>query len=470
MKFCSVYARLFCAAAAVIFMLSACNTLPKKGTADQTVPEKGQVEKPEDTAPSYEQIQKLMEAGDTAAAADEFEKIKTDDAESLNAYAGILMANGEYEKAEEVLAKLLEKEPGNSDALLNMALVKGIFGDIDSEKDFLEKAIEANPSNADASAIRGSLYLSEGKLKKAGELFESAIASDPDNIVALTGYGSTLVRQEEYEKAREYLDLAVELEPGNPFTYLDRSNVRAALGDSKGAEADLTSAINLEPDYFWHYIDRGRLRVREISDRQGALDDFTKAIELNPDNFYSYVFRAGIYDDMGELELAAADYRKLLELKPDYYFAYSSLATIQFITEDWDESRKSFEKAFRAEPEEYAFLAAASLAVMRQGDKTKTANYLKKTLDYIPVDNIYYHVIRSFRESNYDTYALRMIKEEEDINIRNKLLFYIAELYFIRDMKSAAYSYLAMVRDTKLTGFYEAKIAAAEIEKYFEDY
>ena len=90
----------------------------------------------------------------------------------------------------------------------------------------------------------------------------------------------------------------------------------------KGAEEDLSAAIELEPDYFWNYLDRGRLRLRRLGDADGALDDFNRAIEIEPAIFYPYVFRAGIYDDRGELEKAAEDYRFVISVKPDYYFAF----------------------------------------------------------------------------------------------------------------------------------------------------
>ena len=89
----------------------------------------------------------------------------------------------------------------------------------------------------------------------------------------------------------------------------------------KGAESDLSSAIELEPNYFWHYLDRGRLRIRELGDSEGALEDFNRAIEIDPAIFYPFVFRAGIYDEAGEYELAAVDYKRIIEQKPEYYFA-----------------------------------------------------------------------------------------------------------------------------------------------------
>ena len=429
-------------------------------------PGEGAVERPEEDR--YENIGKLIEEGDRESAAREFEKIEDKDSDSIIAYVGLLISAGEYSRAEAELKKLLSDEPGNADAWFNMALVKGLEGDPEAQTVNLDKAIAADPAHTGALAVRGTLYLSESKLRKASELFKKALDSDPDNIIALTGYGSALIRQEEYEKAEEYLDRAVGLDPGNPFTYLDRSAARSANGNLEGADADLSKAIELEPDYYWHYVDRGRLRIRDIGDRAGALEDFNRAIELNPEIFYPYVFRAGIFDETGDLDKAAEDYRTVIRMKPDYYFAYSALGIVQFLSEDWEGSRRSFEKAFKYEPKEYSYLAMAALAVMKEGDRVATGKYCEKAADKIPSGNIYTHILRAFRETGYDAYVLRLIQDEEDKVFQKRLLFYIAELYHEMGMETAAYSYFALVRDLRNTGLWESRIAAAELENHYE--
>ncbi len=435
--------------------------------------ENGVVERPEEPSAreteAYENIGKMINEGDSGSALKEFERIKDDDAESVIAYAGLLISAGDYEKAEEELKVLLEREPMNADAYFNLALIEGLRGNNEKEVDYLEKSIASDESHSEALSVMGSIYLSDSRLKKAAEMFERSLESDPDNIIALTGYGSTLIRQEKYEEAEPYLDRAVELDPENPFTYLDRSGVRAANGDPRGAESDMSSAIKLEPDYFWHYIDRGRLRLRDLGDNEGALDDFNRAIELDPSGFYPYVFRAGIYYDTGNYEQAAKDYKTVIKLKPDYYFAYSALGISQFMLGEWDGCRKSFEKAFEFEPEEYAYLATAAVAVMKQKlDYKKTQDYYTKLMKKIPAGDIYYHILRSFKENGYDVYALRKIKEDEDENLQKRLLFYIAELYLESGMETAAFSYLTLVSDAIELGFYEGKMAKNELEMHYE--
>jgi tetratricopeptide (TPR) repeat protein len=452
----------------ISLFISGCIT-PTKGTLETGEPEKpetGIAGRPDDK--TYENIEKLIAEGNQSSAVKEFEKLNSEDSESVIAYAGLLMAAGDYPRAEYELLSLLERDPYNADAYFNLGLVKGLVGDDDEQIEALEKAIAIDPVHAASLSVRGSLYLSDSKLKKASGMFKRALEADPDNIISLTGYGSALIRQEEYEKAEGYLDRAVELDPDNPFTYLDRSGVRAAINNMKGAEEDMTSAIALEPDYYWHYLDRGRLRIRDIGDRSGALEDFDLAIEIDPTIFYPYVFRAGIYDELGELEKAVADYKAVIEMKPEYHYAYSALGIVQFLIEDWDGCRKSFEKAFEFEPREYPYLAMAALAVLKKGDPAEIKKYCSKTKDKIPGTVAYSHIVRAFMERGYDAYALRIIQEEEDKIIQKRLLFYIAELYHESGMETAAYSYFALVRDEGHKGLWESRIAALELENHYE--
>ncbi len=450
-------------------MISSCTTVEK--SPETASPEKpaSTVERPQKEAETYENIEKMINSGDTDSAVKEFAKVKNDSSETVIAYAGLLMASGDYKKAGDELRALIEREPMNADAYFNLALVEGLAGDEEAEFETLEKAIAVDPGHSQALSVLGSIYLSESELKKSSEMFKRALESDPDNIIALTGLGSALIREEKYQEAEGHLNRAVELDPENPFTYLDRSSARAAIGDFQGAESDMSEAIRLEPDYFWHYLDRGRLRIRDLGDRSGALEDFNRAIEINPAVFYPYVFRAGIYDEMDEYELAAEDYKLVIDQKPDYYFAYSALGTVQFMLGDWEGCKASFESAFEYEPQEYGYLVTAVLAMMKQKAEWKeTQEYYAAAMDKIPSGNIYYHIIRSFRESGYDAYALRKIQEEEDKNLQKRLLFYIAELYHENGMETAAYSYLVTVRDAGNLGYYESRMADYELENHYE--
>lgn len=454
---------------------TACMT-PEQADPEKGPPETGKepVERPGDKPgdkpreDAYNNIEELINKGDSESAVREFEKVKDDSSETVIAYAGLLMASGDYGKAETELLSLLEREPMNADAYFNLALIKGLKGEPEAEVEMLDKAIAVDDAHSPALSVRGVIYLSESKIKKASEMFKRSLDSDADNIIALTGYGSALIREDKYEEAEGYLDRAVELDPANPFTYLDRSGVRAANGDMEGAESDMSAAIELEPDYFWHYLDRGRLRIRDLGDRKGALEDFNRAIELDPAIFYPYVFRAGIYDDMDEYELAAADYKLVIEAKPDYYFAYSSLGIMQFMISDWEGCRSSFEKAFKLEPEEYAYLAMAAVAVTKMGDKLAARKYYSEIMDKIPTASIYYHILRSYLERGYDAYALRKIQDEENEGLQKRLLFYIAELYHQNGMETAAYSYFTLVKDAENLGYFESRIAEHELESHYE--
>lgn len=450
-------------------IFTACTTTPNELPGETPVERPGEdgiVERPQDE--TYSNIEKLINEGDSGTAAEEFAKLKDDKAETVIAYAGLLMAAGDYRKAEAELSALISREPMNADAYYTLALVEGLNGDGERQIELLEKALAVDSQHSEALSIRGSIYLSDSKLKKASEMFKASLESNPDNIIALTGYGSVLIREEKYEEAETYLDRAVELDPRDPFTYLDRSSVRSANGNMSGAEEDMSSAIELEPDYFWHYLDRGRLRIRDLGDTEGALEDFNRAIEINPEIFYPYVFRAGIYDEMDELELSAADYKHIIDTKPDYYFAYPALGIVYFLLEEWDGSMAAFEKAFKFEPEEYSYLAMASVAALKKGERSEYMKYFDKSMDKIPTVNIYHHLIRSFRDTSYDVYALRLIQEEEDKNLQKRLLFYIAELYHERGMETAAYSYFTSVRDVKHLGYFESRIAEYELENHYE--
>lgn len=457
-------------------LLSGCAGLRPKQPSLEKPPE----ESPESVVPSpappveiepYESISASMAAGDPEAAVQKFEEAYTENPDSTETrllYSSLLITTGQAAKAEETLRELLAIEPDNTDALYNLALVKGMQNDRESQRKLLNRVIDLDPDHSQAHATLGEMLLEDRKLDQARREFEQSIAGDPDNFVARTGYGHVLMRQEEYEKAEEQLTEAVRLQPDYPFAYVDRSKARAGTGDVNGALEDLTTSIKLDPNHYWNYIDRGRFYLH-IGNRDAAFADFNHAVNLQPDYFLAYVYRAGILEDQGEINHAIEDYRRVVSLRKDYYPAYEPLALLEYQTEDYLHAATHFSRHFEQYPEDHGHALMAGISWLFAGKTEQGINYLKKHLDTMPRETYLYDATRVFIEKNYESRLLTKISQESKVTLKIRALFYLATYYKLQGETSLANKFFLEVKDANIYGLYETRLAEAELADMLDE-
>jgi len=129
------------------------------------------------------------------------------------------------------------------------------------------------------------------------------------------------------------LNKAIEINPVFVDAWYTRGRIYQGMGEYDRSIADLTEAIRLDPELYVGYNRRGLshfykdeadLALKDFDEavrlqgRAGRLDraiaDFSEAIRLQPDKPRAYVFRAQVYQEQREYDLAIGDYDKAIVL------------------------------------------------------------------------------------------------------------------------------------------------------------
>lgn len=459
---------------ALTILFAGCAGLRPKGAPRENIPMESHAEPippPPLEIEAYESISASMAAGDPETAVRKFEKAYTDKPNSLETrllYSSLLITTGQAEKAEASLNEVLSLDPENTDALYNLALVRGIQQNREAQRELLDRVLALAPEHSQAHATLGEMLIEDRKLDHARREFELSLQNDPDNFVARTGYGHVLMRQKEYKKAEEQLTEALRIQPDYPFAYVDRSKARAGSGDINGALEDLSSSIELDPDHYWNYIDRGRLYL-QVGDRVAALADFNRAVELQPDYFLAYVYRAGIAEESGETDLAVQDYRRVISLRKDYFPAYEPLALLEYRTGDYSRAAEHFARHFERYPDDHGHALMAGISWLFAGETEHGLDYLKKHLDAMPRETYLYDAARLFIEKKYESYLLTKISQESKVTLKIRALFYLATFYKLQNETSLANKFFLEVADANIYGLYETKLAEAELAETLKE-
>ncbi|MCK9562994.1 MAG: tetratricopeptide repeat protein [Bacteroidales bacterium] len=134
-----------------------------------------------DTAAAIKTIQTIIEKYPTDSSTVEYIK------ELVNLYLGLK----QYDEALEYLNKALEKEPNNTNFLLNIAILHETSGKTETAIEYYNKTLEIEPKNLGANANLGLLYVSQAR----EVLLEAGAAYGTKNYKQLNEKGQNLLKK-----------------------------------------------------------------------------------------------------------------------------------------------------------------------------------------------------------------------------------------------------------------------------------
>jgi len=123
---------------------------------------------------------------------------------------------------------------GLASHLLNRAQSELDSGSVQLAVATIARAIELEPRNGDALVAEGVLLARQGHVGRARTLLDRAIELHPDDVVALTARGSVEMTDGSPFAAKRYMERAHE-KGRSPFTAANLGAAMLALGDSEGA-------------------------------------------------------------------------------------------------------------------------------------------------------------------------------------------------------------------------------------------
>jgi Tetratricopeptide repeat. len=193
-----------------------------------------------------------------------------------------------FENALTLCNKLIQDNPGNSEAYeLRGDCFYGL-NDLDAAIDSYKSAIDFTDKNIQGSEeLLSILYTKSGlcKLKqnKPGDAlqdFSRAINSEPLNHEAYIQRSKAYRMLKKYNDAFADAERAVTIEHGSAAAYNARGICYMYLSKAAEAIADFTTAISLKPDYAQAYHNRGNVYQKLLSDSAKARQDWDTANSL----------------------------------------------------------------------------------------------------------------------------------------------------------------------------------------------
>jgi tetratricopeptide (TPR) repeat protein len=280
-----------------------------------------------------------------------------------------LMERGRYKQARAMLEKQLAANANDADAMMNLALVKLEFREVEPAIKLAEKAVALKAKDARAHSALADCYgqkaegdvgMFEGmKLLRAFKREnDAALAIDPKNYNALHSY-------------MEFYLGAPGIAGGSKSKASEMANKITAIDAAKGNLA------------------KGEIALYEKQFDQ-VLGFYQKALEADPKSYDALTSLAGLYiaEKWRDLSKAESYAQKAISMDFTRALGYGILAQAKFWGEKWSELDQVIIQGEKAAPEDFIYYYRAGRALLNSGkDNARAERYFRKYLSQEPEGN-----------------------------------------------------------------------------------
>ena len=308
--------------------------------------------------------------------------------------AEVLLDLGHLEEATQQLERVLQLEPGNTLAFLDLGRIAFEQGALDKSISQLDQAV-ADPHTRKAARILlaqtyerlGNKTAAEQELHRANEFPNDLVWPDPYKAdllqlrvgkqVALAR-ADQLIHQGKYPQAVQVLQRTVQEYPDAAWAWVMMGRAHLGKKDNVAAEQALRKATELGPELAEAQFYLGVAYFFQ-KNYAAATTCFRKAIQLKPDFALAHYNLGHSLKEQGDDTAALAAFRTAISCQPEYAAAHYNLATLLVKKGEWKEAarpsapcgpiesrRCAGAEAPGASPERGAWDAVTCLAAVRR--------------------------------------------------------------------------------------------------------
>lgn len=286
--------------------------------------------------------------------------------EMHNSLGRIHLRDGELGRARREFQAALELDPGNADALLNLAGVHAAEGRTAQAERSIRRALQVNPNSVPALAQLAELRRDQGDLEGASALFRQALEIDRQPYVYL-GLGDVLQRAGRFDEAIAAFAAALELDPDSATAHYDLGVTYDRLGRGEEAVAAYERSLELQPEGLQaaQALNNLGAMAQDAGDLERAGTLFERAVDTAPRHLESLYNLAQIRASRGELDEAIALLERAAELQPNHQIVNLALGRAYLAVGRGEDAYRSFLLVRRLAPESWE--AALGLAALHAG-------------------------------------------------------------------------------------------------------
>lgn len=263
------------------------------------------------------------------------------------------LASERHELAEAAFSAALEREPGTARALVGLAELAQVRGNLAARHRYLEQALQDRTS-IEALVFKANVAFSSGEFEAARDDFEAALALSDGYVTALSR-----------------------------AAYAGATQARLALGDADGAEPHIEALQKAFPDLpVTRYLRALSHRVQgETEKAKLTLRDILKG---SPDHAYSLVLLGTLHYEAQEYEQARAMLVRAIANSPAFDQARRALAAVYLRIDEPATAANVLAPAVERSPDDPELQALLGAAYVGSGQYAEAVQHLEKAVELAP--------------------------------------------------------------------------------------
>ncbi len=243
-------------------------------------------ESPEEKAAKFaDNAQEYLEEGELNRARLQFANALQADPNNVEALRGAAdVAEREERWGDQLryLQRLVNIEPGDTDALGDLARLSLLGGEVDEAIERAERVLESDPANIDALTVMGASMVLRNNLEAASEYLERGLEAAPDNVEIRNLLAARFIRNEDYDRAREVIAEGLATNPESQALLVVKLLMAQRLQDAEGMDETFQQLIAASPDNGF-YRERYATFLIARNDLEGAQEQYAAALPLMED-------------------------------------------------------------------------------------------------------------------------------------------------------------------------------------------
>jgi tetratricopeptide (TPR) repeat protein len=281
----------------------------------------------------------------------------------------VLLDRGRFDQAADQFHRIIQKQPNNARASLDLGRLAYEKGDLSKSISYLEQCLSSEYTRRAANLLMAQVHerlgnksAAEQAVRQAADLpkdtawpdrFQDDVDRHQVGKQVMLARADRLIHQAHYPDALRLLQRTVQDYPDSAWAWVMTGRAHLGSNNLPAAERALREATKLGPDVpEAHYF----LGVALILQKQypASADCFRKATELRPDFPLAYYNLGHSLKEQGDDAGAIAAFRTAINCKPDEGRAHFNLAKLLVKRGQKDEALVHLRHAVRLNPSDPA--------------------------------------------------------------------------------------------------------------------
>lgn len=312
----------------------------------------------------------LLAQGQAKKLIDEFSKIELSGEAAANLKTTLnqaYRAGGNLEAAKAAIAAALAAKPDYAPALLADARTKAAEKDYVGALSIVDGVLEKTPGDVEALMLKGALLASTGDEPGSLEFYNKAVVSKPDHVPAHAAIFYSLMQRGSLDDASRQLEAMKKIAPNNPQTLFAEAQLAYQRKDFKSSRDLSQQLIKIAPENppFLQLAGAAEYQLGSYANAETLLN---KALQLAPELRLARTILVTNYLRSNQPDKAISTLQPVLD-KIDKDPSMLALAGQAYLQSGQPKKAEEYlAKASQHDPENAARRTSLAVAHMAQGD------------------------------------------------------------------------------------------------------